>query len=248
MRRLRIQVVGHKPLMMDPMTDETLTGLATGVRAEIKKDTPDSEVCAKKIYRDSKGRVALPSTMLFAALVGAGRSVSYKGKTNISTADTTKLPAFVDILDEYLVIPGAEKDKEPEWIVDKRRGRLDSGVAVCLRRPKFEKWGFTVTLDFDDNEIGQDKVEKLFEVAGRFQGLGSFRPSCKGPFGSFKTVKVDDITPPEMEAENKQRKGSSKSEPEAADETGEGDEHSEGELVGAGNGTASNSRDRGSKA
>ena len=200
MKRLLITCVGAYPIMMDPMTDEVLDSLATGVRVQIQKDLSHADVARKKIYRengDKDGRIGLPTEMLFATLVAAGRKVSYRGKTNISTAETSMLPGLLTINEDFLPFPIPDGATEPKWTVDKRRGRLENGTAVCLRRPKFADWGFEVTIDFDDKEISEGKVRELFNIAGRFCGLGSFRPSCKGPFGRFAVQKLADITPTE---------------------------------------------------
>lgn len=253
-RLLKIKCVGLFSLMMDRMTPETLESLATKVKQEIKTDTAHDVVAERRIYRKGDlpdGAIGLPSTMLFAALVNAGRSVDYKGKAKLSTAETSKVPAILSIQEEFLEFDVPEGKKEPVWTTDMRRGRLATGVAVCLRRPKFANWGFTVTVEYDQSEINEDKVRELFRQAGKFQGLGSFRPSCKGPFGRFAVRSLVDITTPEMEEENKRLKSgvsSLSNSPEDVDEGGGGEgggEQGEGTLVGAGAGASSEGANNG---
>lgn len=195
MRRLQITCVSRFPLMMDQMSEAVLTSLRTGVRQVIKKDRAVEDIAKDKIYRNDDGKIGIPVTMLYAALASAGQKVAYQGRTNISTAEKTLLFGLLEIQEEFMPFPIPEGKDEPVWKVDQRRGRLADGTAVCLVRPKFMEWGFSCTVDFDDKEIQEGTVRKLFEIAGRFMGLGSFRPSCKGPFGRFLVESIVDKTP-----------------------------------------------------
>lgn len=231
MRKIRIVCKGSFPLMMDQMPDAVLDSLATKVKLQIKNDRSHEEVAAEKIYRNDDGKIGLPVTMLYAALVTAGREVAYKGRANISTAETTKLFGLIEIPQEFLQFPIPDGKTEVPWVVDKRRGILRAGgneTAVCLRRPKFKDWGFTCEVIYDDDEINEETVAKLFRLAGRFQGLGSFRPNCKGPFGRYVVESLVDITPAEWIAESKRNKSSRKVVVDESvavneDETGDGD-------------------------
>ncbi len=232
MRKLQIVCGGMFPIMMDRMPEAVLDSLATGARLQIKKDRPHEEVAEEKIYRDEEGRIGLPVTMLYAALVTAGRDVSYKGRQNISTAETTKLFGLMEISEEFLLFPVPEGTKETPWIVDKRPGRLPKdGTAVCLRRPKFKNWNFTCTVIFDEKLIDQSKILELFYQAGKFQGLGSFRPNCKGPFGRFVVDKVNDITPEDWKKQSGKKSAANTDVP---DEPINIDEDGDGELVSVG--------------
>jgi hypothetical protein len=203
MRRVQLQVAGFTPLLTDAMSDEVLTGLTTGARPQIKKDMPFPDIARTKIYRENgeDGAIGLPATMLYASLVEAGRDVPFKGKKMISTKDSTRLtPMFFHIHEEFLAFPVPEGKEETLWVVDRRRGQLDSGgkkTAVALIRPKFPEWGFTVTVDYDEKVFTESTIQKLFFEAGANQGLGSFRPNCRGTFGCFRVAKWTDITPDE---------------------------------------------------
>ena len=185
---VRAYCVGASPLMMDPMTEETLDGLATGVHPPIKKDTPHEQVAGAKVMKNAAGEIAIPIENLFAALAEAGRRVKYKGMSKMSTATTTTLPEYFQLLsDDLLLVDNNLKPLTDEaWEVDKRRGCLKDGTAVCIRRPKFATWNFMVEFEYDENQISEAQLAELFKIAGAVMGLGSFRPSCKGRFGTFK--------------------------------------------------------------
>lgn len=189
MLRIRVKIGNISPLLMNPMTDETLTMLRDRKRKQVKTDwTPEAEAATKR-FIDPDGDVSIPATNLLACLVGAGRKVKV-GKVQLSTAETSMVPALISIEEEYLKLNGngSGVEKNPPFVVDKRRGcNPADGVAVCLIRPKYPHWGFECTIQVDTSDIlGEGDAKKLFEVAGKYQGLGDFRPSKRGPFGRFE--------------------------------------------------------------
>lgn len=195
MRKVRIDCVGISPLLFDKMTDETLDGLITGVRPSKPKDRPNKDVAREKIYRKNgkEGPIGIPSEMLFACLVNAGRNVKM-GKKQISTADSTSMPDFMSLTDFFMPLTNISSDGNDDgsWEVDKRRGVLDNGgkkVAVGLVRPRFDKWEFSFEIEYDEAKVDESTIRALFNNAGSAQGLGAFRPNCRGPFGRFKVAK-----------------------------------------------------------
>lgn len=196
MRTVKIQCVGASPILMDPMTDDTLTSLITGVRPNKPKDRPLIEVCQEKLYREfgDTGRVGIPAECLFACLVAAGRNVK-NGKKQVSTATSTTIPGLMSIKSFFMPFTNVVEGEDGKaWRVDKRRGQLDNGgkkVAVGIVRPRFDAWEFDVEVEFDDKIVNESVIRALFEDAGKNQGLGSFRPNKKGPFGTFKVTKFE---------------------------------------------------------
>ena len=210
MRTVVVTCRGLSPLLMDRMTEETLEGLRTGVRVSKPKDRPKTEVAREKLcretYKDDNGTpdgpIGIPSEMLFSCLVAAGRNVKH-GKKQVSTAKTTTLPDFMTINSFFM--PLTNIDGEPEdsyWVPDSRRGRLQDGTAVCIVRPKFKEWTFDAEIEYDEKIVDESVLRALFRNAGSAQGLGSFRPNCKGQFGRFVVANWKQIGGPERAPAN----------------------------------------------
>ncbi len=95
------------------MTMEQLDALRTkekkGKNAPRPKDPRDE--AAPKVHQDDSGLPIVPDEMLFACLVNAGVFVRLDGKRQVSTRDSTTLPAFLEIEDRviYLMHPDDEK-------------------------------------------------------------------------------------------------------------------------------------------
>lgn len=196
MQTIHATLASKSPLLMNPMTDETLDELfaGSGARKARKTDITQEQVAANRVIRengDPNGKIGIPMEYLMAALVYAGKFVKYDARKNMSTTAGSLVPSLIS-LDEMFYpfknqTPAA--GQENLWVIDKRRGVLKAnGVAVAIIRPKIMSWEIDVTVEFDEDEINESKVRAVFEAAGKFAGLGDFRPACKGPFGRF-TIK-----------------------------------------------------------
>ena len=197
MQKVTVKCRGLSAMLMNPMTDETLNKLITGVGKPIIKDRPFSDVAAERIYRDDKKRMGFPTINLIGALKHAGRSVK-NGKKAISNAASTTLFSFAEFPHEFTPFDGLDDKGEIPWRVDKRRGVMKNGaatVAVGIIRPRFDAWGFTAVIILNDKITKDETLRKLFQEAGSNSGLCDFRPSKNGPFGRFEVSdwKVEDI-------------------------------------------------------
>ena len=190
MTELTIQCKGVSGMLMNPMTDETLGELISGVRKPRLKDRLIEDAAAERMYRDEKGQMGFPAINLISALKYAGRSVK-NGKKAVSTATSTTLFSFLEFPNEFIPFDGLDEKGEIPWKTDKRRGVMKNGassVAVGIVRPRFNNWGFTVKVNLNEKLIREETVKELFAEAGTNAGLCDFRPSKGGPFGRFEVV------------------------------------------------------------
>lgn len=190
MTEITIQCRSLSSMLMNPMTDETLDGLITGIRKPIVKDRPMTDVASERIYRDENGRMGIPTINLISALKSAGRAIK-NGKKAISTATTTTMFSFLEFTDEFIPFDDLDEKGEIPWKMDKRRGVMKNGaaqVAVGIIRPKFDKWGFTVKVKLNEKLLREETLKAMFVEAGTNAGLCDFRPSKNGPFGRFEVV------------------------------------------------------------
>ena len=78
-----------------------------------------------------------------------------------------------------------------------RNAQYTIGVVVqrsrqTRTRPRFDlPWECTFEIDFDEELVDHNKLEKWLDIAGRRIGLGDWRPGKSGgPFGKFKVVSI----------------------------------------------------------
>ncbi|OGY89750.1 MAG: hypothetical protein A3B30_03620 [Candidatus Komeilibacteria bacterium RIFCSPLOWO2_01_FULL_52_15] len=196
-RIVKITCVSKTPYLMNPMTLEQLEGLRKRQRSQPRTDITQEQDAQRKVCTNpATGKYGFPADNLLACLVNAGRKVK-TGKMQLSTAKDSIVPSILELEEEFLEFPPTCQ----EWKVDVKRGRNPKdGVAVCIVRPKFNRWGFQVTVRILDSEIHMETVRKLFEVAGTKAGLGDFRPTCRGRFGKFAVARWEALG--EVEGEN----------------------------------------------
>lgn len=189
--------IGRTPLLMDPMSEEVIVrDLIMGGRPPKDTTTPVEERAARKIYRNEAGKIGLPAGMLFASLRGAGRKIKVGPRATLTKYDgETALPAIMTIREMFLELKHPDvKDFETAWKTDVRRGQLATGTTCGIIRPKFDKWGFEVTIDVDYTGmegLSEQHIRDLFTKSGRVTGLGSFRPSCGGQFGTYDVAEFE---------------------------------------------------------
>lgn len=97
------------------------------------------------------------------------------------------------ILEETVpVVHSGPQDKEQLWAnpayVDCRSVKV--GQARLMRyRPKLRDWRLSITIHFDEKMVELAQIVDAARNAGRYIGLGDYRPAKGGPFGRF-TVEV----------------------------------------------------------
>ena len=76
-----------------------------------------------------------------------------------------------------------------------KRARIGTSKHVRVR-PMFRNWSATGTVRVTDDQIDGKSLRSIFEMAGKFKGLGDWRPSSKtpGPYGTF-TVVLEEVVP-----------------------------------------------------
>lgn len=190
---------GRTPLLLNPVSRKMLEGIRAKQKGARLPDLSFEDEAAGKVLADQQGRAFLPSDYLLSSLVEAGRSVPYQGKSKLSTAESSVVPALITFESESLPLLKADGSplmatgEHPDWETDVRRGtNPNGGEMVCVVRPRFNEWYIPVVFEVDAEglpaPVGEDTVRQLYRIAGRKVGLGDFRPDCRGQFGQFIIV------------------------------------------------------------
>lgn len=189
--KIEITCSGITPLIMNRMGAEVLDSIRTRIKKpkSARTELTPRDEAAPKVYQTEDGRPYIPTENLLACLIAAGQWVRLDGKRQVSTTKSTMLPAFLSLEDPFLPLLG-EGAQPPKWEVDLRQGRNpNGGEAVCLCRPRFDKWGFKVSALVDTSEVASATIRQLWDIAGRRIGIGDFRPARKGMYGQWIIVK-----------------------------------------------------------
>ena len=169
-----VRIVGTKPLLM-----HAPTGLGDKPKLRRGEHLDPKTEAELALYKDPEGNIVIPSTNIKACIREAGRNYKISGRKITFAA---MIRAGIDISPSPyvpLIHNGWEVDIRPV-VVQKSR--------ILRARPRFDKW----TLEFkiinnDPTIIHEDTLKRILEDAGKYYGLGDFRPE----FGTFKVEKFE---------------------------------------------------------
>jgi hypothetical protein len=190
--RIGIEGVGHGLLMNNPAgmaahTDEL-------VRAGKKIPVPYDEAVSK-LYIVPGGNQLYGASDWFreAALVGAKavRDTSRSGRASM----VQSFGANVFLSEPYCPLVRASTGKpitsaDDEWEIFLKRAVVQ-GNGIMRSRPLVHDWACTVEFEYDDEGIAPAMVAAILHIAGKFPGVGDYRPGKKGPFGRFRVMELD---------------------------------------------------------
>lgn len=126
----------------------------------------------------------MPSDHLRMSMIEAGKMV--KGKVGGATKSMSNVVAAM-----FMVTP--EQIFLPGWTRYDKRSAVNRNIKgrVIVIRPRWDKWSVEFTLSVDEDSIQQEMVERIITYAGKYIGIGSYRPQNKGHFGRFSLTSIE---------------------------------------------------------
>ena len=150
-------------------------------------DTYEGRTWREKCTYDESGNVFIPAMAFKQALDAVakrlGDQVPGKGK------NTYTKHFLGGVICETDVSLGFKKDEAPKLTINANSdGVRGSGKRVVRHFPQWPKWGGKARFVVLDDTVTQDVFERHFAEAGRFIGIGRFRPEKGGLNGRWKPV------------------------------------------------------------
>jgi hypothetical protein len=187
----KIKVVGVTPYMQHRMDDAKLESWEKERGAIIERDhlaDNKQKLAAYHSYIDSDGNYYIPSEHFKQSFVKGGGFV--KGKVGNATKSMKNIVAAMWRIKEEKIFLGRMFDT-----VDSRSAvNKNVKARVMVHRPKWNEWEaeFTLLIDEDyNNRLTKETVEKIISYAGRYLGIGSYRPEHTGEYGRFNLVSCE---------------------------------------------------------
>lgn len=169
MVKVDVSVEGVAPLLMNKFTETKASESKRG-----KKVYVPEEEAEKKTYRTEEGKLHLPNTHFKASMVKAATDFKMVGRKS-----------YKDYVKAGMFIP------EQEIVLDQQEYEIFACPVVIQRarvmswRPIFKKWSCSFTIDIIDDFINSTTLKEILETAGKYKGVGDFRPE----YGRFKVTK-----------------------------------------------------------
>lgn len=128
-----------------------------------------------------------------AALVAAKE---YKDRSRRGNASMVqRFSASVFQMDLYFPLVRADTGKpvtedKDDWEIFLKRVVVQ-GNGIVRSRPLVRNWACSVEFEYDTEAIAPELIAPILHTAGKFPGVGDYRPGKKGPFGRFMVVSLD---------------------------------------------------------
>jgi hypothetical protein len=168
-----VELKGLRPLLMHAPFG--ISDRPTRRRGEHPEPKEEAE---SYLYKNSEGQICIPAANIKACIRAAGRNYRVRGRGSTFGA---MVPAALEIIPSmvFLVHNGWEVDIRPV-VVQRQR--------ILRARPCFNSWALKFKIrNSDPTIIPADMTKKLIIDAGKYYGLGDFRPE----YGLFELAKFE---------------------------------------------------------
>jgi len=167
-----VKIVGTKPLLM-----HAPTGLGDKPRLRRGEHLDPKVEAESYLYKDPEGNIAIPSVNIKACIREAGRNYKVSGRR---TTFAALIRAGIDIK-PFPYVPLIHNG----WQVDIRPVVVQRS-RILRARPRFDTWALEFEIiNNDPTIIHADTLRRIIEDAGKYYGLGDFRPE----YGLFQLNK-----------------------------------------------------------
>lgn len=188
MKQYKIIIEGVTPYMQHRMDDTKLDQwekLRGPIHERPDVSHEDSVRAEYHCYRNANGECYIPSDHLRGSFISAGSFVKAKVGGRSKSMKTIVAAMFM-VTPEDVIMTDYDSIDKRSAVNRNIKGR------VIVVRPKWTQWIATFTLSVDEDSISKESIAQIIEYAGKYVGIGSFRPVNNGLFGRFnlKTIEL----------------------------------------------------------
>lgn len=190
MQKYKILIKGKSPYMQSKFDDVKFEEWerSHGSKTHREKMPTDKKIAMYCMYINEDGIPYIPASHLFGSLREGGAFMKIKIGATRKSLKTVGCSLVSIQQEEIPILPDPNN-----WIVDKRMAKTTRDEAINVRRPKWKDWEAEFILDVEP-EITQEILQEWLSYAGKFAGIGSYRPhKSKGPFGRYEVISIEEM-------------------------------------------------------
>lgn len=162
--------------------------------AKLEKEQPDDyekRTWAEKLHYNKEGEVFIPPMAFKNCLSETAKFLGIKIPGRAGSTYTKHFESGILITDP-IMIGIHKKDVKSETLFVPSDGKRGGGKRVWKTFPRIDEgWTGKVTVYILDDTITESVFEEHFREAGRFRGVGRFRPANNGYYGRFEVAKIE---------------------------------------------------------
>jgi hypothetical protein len=181
-----------------PLVTATLKGISAYSQSrqhddpKLEKERPDDyekRTWRSKMHVTPDGKVFIPPMAFKNCLDEIAKFLSVRIPGKGKATFTKHFEAGVLVTDG-LTLPIKAKDVPGEWLNLDSNGVKGSGKRVKRCFPLIQDWGGNVEFHIFDAMVTEEVFRYHLEEAGKFIGIGRFRPRNRGFYGRFTVEKI----------------------------------------------------------
>lgn len=166
----------------------------SGAHFTPKKDKEGPDAYEERTWRerchvDEDGFLFIPPMAFKNCLSEAAKYLSIQIPGKGKSTYTKNIEAGVLVMDA-MKLPIKKADVDGEWLFVPSDGRRGGAKRVKKCFPVVRQWKGEVVFNILDDTVTNDVFRKHLEEAGKFIGIGRFRPRNNGFYGRFTVEKV----------------------------------------------------------
>jgi hypothetical protein len=171
--KIKVSVKGTAPLLLHKYAE-----VDNSTSKKKKKVYVPQEEAERVCYRTEDGKIYIPSTHFKGCMIKSGVDFVYSGRKTYK--DYIKSGIFF---------------KEKEIILTPQKYTISNMPVVISRsrimrsRPEFKEWECSFTIEIINEDINKSILKEILQSAGKFQGVGDFRPE----YGRFEVVSFEEV-------------------------------------------------------
>lgn len=149
-----------------------------------RADEYEARTWRDRMHVTQTGSVFIPPMSFKNCLSEAAKYLSIQIPGKGKSTYTKHIEAGVMVV-ESLVLPVRKEDVQGEWLYVPSDGVRGGSKRVEKCFPVIHEWAGKVDFLILDETITQEVFKKILEEAGKFIGIGRFRPRNNGFYGRF---------------------------------------------------------------
>jgi hypothetical protein len=144
----------------------------------------------EKMHINKNGNVFIPLTSIKNCLSEAAKYLSIQIPGKGKSTYTKHFEAGI-LVEDHIVLDYKKDEVDCEWVFVPSDGKRGGTRRVNKCFPYFPEWEGNTIVKILDQTITREVFELHLKEAGRFIGLGRFRPRNNGYYGRFEVIKIE---------------------------------------------------------
>lgn len=189
MKTINCEICGITPLLIHRFGENAEQ--AGPSRPQLTASKTPREAAQEVVYQAKDGSYFFNAASITGAMSNAGANHKMRGSRK---SLRFVVPAACRVNSDTITILNGDGPAKT-FEVDSRPVTIPSTKGRIMRhRPRFDQWSAKFDLVVNEKLLPVELAQQLLEEAGLSVGVGDFRPERRGPFGTFRITRFEEVS------------------------------------------------------